>query len=269
MNCLTTGQFSGETFQTIAFEGIIASETEYDYKFIDWHYHENPYFSLTTFGSCLDSNRRETFECGTDSLLFHNCQEPHYNRKTDSITRGFQVEINQDWCKKFEVDLELLPKSAIVKNPNIKLLFYNIYKESKLSDDTSNLTIDSLLVRSFELMLGLEKTSNLNKPAWVKKIDEILHDKFDEPLSLQQLSADLEIHFVHLSRDFSRYFRCNFSQYIRKIRIEKSLGLLRQKDLSLTDIALNCGFADQSHFIRSFKSFHGVTPKKFRQIIAR
>ena len=267
MNCFGLGQFRGETYQTIAFDGITTTETEYDYKFIDWHYHENPYFSLTTLGTCHDSNKRETFECGTDSLLFHNSQEPHYNSKTDILTRGFQVELSQDWCRKFEVDLNSLPKSAIVQNPNIKLRFYNIYKESKLSDDTSNLTIDSLLLQIFETMRGVESSLISIKPHWVKKIDEILNDNFDQPLTLQGLSTELDVHWVHLSRDFPRYFRCNFSEYVRKIRVDKSLNLLRNQQLSLTEIALMCGFADQSHFIRCFKNFHGITPKKFRQII--
>lgn len=268
MNYCGSGEFRGDTYQTVAFDGVIATETEYDYRFIDWHYHENPYFSLTTFGTCRDSNRHETFECATDSLLFHNCQEPHYNSKTDSLTRGFQVELNQNWCRNFEIDLESLPKSAIILNPNIKLSFYNIYKESKLSDDTSNLTIDSLLLQIFETMRGIEKISLSTTPLWVKKIDEILHDNFDQPLTLQELSNELDVHWVHLSRDFPRYFRSNFSQYLRKIRVEKSLNLLRNQSLSLTEIALICGFADQSHFIRSFKTFHGITPKKFRQIIS-
>jgi AraC family transcriptional regulator len=268
MDYFGAGQFRGETFQTMSFEGITATETEYDYRHIDWHYHENPYFSLTTFGTCRDINKRESFECGTDSLLFHNCQEPHYNSKTDSLTRGFQIELSRDWCGKFEVDLESLPKSAIVFNPNIKLSFYNIYKESKISDDTSNLTIDSLLLHIFETMRGVANVALSTKPRWVKKIDEILHDNFDQPLTLQKLSSELDVHWVHLSRDFPKYFRSNFSEYLRKIRVEKSLNLLRNQSLSLTEIALICGFADQSHFIRSFKNFHGITPKKFRQIIS-
>lgn len=269
MNSLGLGEFKGKTFQTIVFGGVTATETEYDYKFIDWHYHENPYFSLTTFGNCCDINKRETLECRTDSLLFHNCQELHYNSKTDTLTRGFQVEINHDWCKSFDVDLEKLPKSIILQNPNIKLAFYNLYKETKIADDTSNLTVDSLLLQIFQTIQGIESSQFSNPPRWVKRIDEILHDNFDQIITLQNLSNELNIHSVHLSRDFPKYFRCNFSQYIRKIRIEKSLNLLRNQQLSLTEIALICGFADQSHYIRSFKSFHGITPKKFRQIIAR
>ncbi|MBS1797885.1 MAG: helix-turn-helix transcriptional regulator [Acidobacteria bacterium] len=262
------GKFRGKTYQTVAFEGIITTETEYDYRFIDWHYHENPYFSLTTLGTCLDGGKHQTLECAPDSLLFHNCREPHYNSKTDALTRGFQVELSQDWCRKFEIDLERLPASALIRNPNVKLPFYNIYKESKLPDDTSPLTIDSLLLRIVGTMSDLRESSGTARPRWVKRLDEILHDNFDRPLSLKALSVELDLHWGHLSRDFPRYFLCNFSEYIRKIRIEKSLGLLRNRHLSLTEIAFICGFADQSHFIRCFKNLYRITPKKFRRIIS-
>jgi AraC-like DNA-binding protein len=267
MNYSGAGHFRGDTYQTIAFDGVTATETEYDYKFIDWHYHENPYFSLTIYGTCRDANKRETFDCGTDSLLFHNCQEPHYNTKTGGLSRGFQLELSQAWRAKYEVNLNALPKSAIVRHPHAKLLFYNIYKEAKLFDDTSNLTADALLLQIIGTMSGTATTAPATKPRWVQKADEILRDRFDQTLTLQELAVELNLHWVHLSRDFPRYFNCNFSEYVRKIRVEKSLGLLRKPGLSLTDIALLCGFADQSHFIRCFKSFHGLTPKKFRQII--
>jgi AraC-like DNA-binding protein len=267
MNYFGEGQFFGSTHQTTSFDGITATETEYDYKFVDWHYHEHAYFSFVTRGHCRHINKQETFDCSPDSLLFHNCYEPHCNTKSTGISRGFQIELSQEWCRKFEVDLDRLPSSVRVTSPNAKLLFYNIYKESKLPDDSSNLTIDALLVETFETIRGVENFSASGTPRWVKKIDEILHESFDQPLSLQKLSEEVDLHFVHLSRNFPRYFRCNFSQYIRKIRVEKSLSLLRNSSLTMADIAFTCGFTDQSHFIRCFKEFIGTTPKDFRRLM--
>ncbi len=267
MNYFSEGQFFGNTHQTTSFDGITATETEYNYQFVDWHYHENPYFSFVTQGNCRHINKRETFDCAPDSLLFHNCHETHCNTKSGGLSRGFQIELSHDWCKKFEVDLDQLPGSVRITSPNAKLLFYNIYRESKLPDNTSKLTIDALLVETFETMRGVEKISAPGTPRWVKKINEILHENCDQTLSLQKVSEELDLHFVHLSRDFPRYFRCNFSQYVRKIKVEKSLALLRNPKLSMTDIAFACGFADQSHFIRCFKEFTDITPKDFRRLI--
>jgi transcriptional regulator GlxA family with amidase domain len=53
--------------------------------------------------------------------------------------------------------------------------------------------------------------------------------------------------------------------YIRKLRVENALILLGNKERSLTDIALECGFSDQSHFIRCFKVLNKINPSHFRK----
>jgi AraC family transcriptional regulator len=266
MNYLPTGQFFGQTNQALQLGGLTITDTEYSYEFVDWHYHENPHFTLITRGDILQGTSRETYECPADTLLFHNQHEPHYNVKPSGLTRGFQLEIQPQWSRPFELMLDSLPPCAKVTHPGIKLLFYNIYKEAKLMDDVSSLTIDALLLEMFSTMRGVMAVASGAPPRWVKRIDELLHDRFDRPLSLQALARELNLHWAHLSREFPRYFHCTFGAYVRKIRIEKSFALLRDKNLSLTDIALQCGFADQSHFIRCFKEFTGVTPKAFRKI---
>ncbi len=81
-----------------------------------------------------------------------------------------------------------------------------------------------------------------------------------------KLSDTLNIHPAHLSREFSKYFQCGLGQYIRKLKIEKSLSLLSNKKNSLTDISFECGFSDQSHFIRCFKEMIGISPQAYRKI---
>jgi len=247
-------------------DGITITETEYKDEFVDWHYHENPHFTLLTLGNIKQGTRRETYECSPDTLLFHNSQEPHYNVKAAGITRGFQLEIDATWYRKFEVDPHHLPAVARITRPNIRLLFYNIYKESKIFDAGSTLTIDSLLLETFQSM-GVEiETSCAGSPRWVRKLDELLHDDPDRPFSLQELSSELGLHWAHLSRAFPKYFHCTFGQYVRKLKVEKSLAMLRGGSQSIAEITFTCGFADQSHFIRCFREFTGITPRAFRQI---
>lgn len=265
MNYLPTGQFFGQTNQAVQLGGLTLTDTVYSYEFVDWHYHENPHITLITRGDIRQGTSRETFECPEGTVLFHNRQEPHYNIKS-GLTRGFQLEIQPQWSQSFELILNALPNCAKVTHPGIKLLFHNIYKEAKLPDDVSSLTIDALLLEMLTALRGIEGVTERARPGWVTKINELLHDQFDQPLSLQGIAAALDLHWAHLSREFPRYFHCTFGAYVRKIRLEKSLALLRNKNLSLTDIALRCGFADQSHFNRCFIEFCGVTPKTFRKI---
>jgi AraC-like DNA-binding protein len=55
--------------------------------------------------------------------------------------------------------------------------------------------------------------------------------------------------------------------FVRKIRFQKAVNILRDNTtLSLTQIGLNAGYYDQSHFIREFKDFSSVTPKEFSKL---
>ncbi|HEX6187366.1 MAG TPA: helix-turn-helix transcriptional regulator, partial [Pyrinomonadaceae bacterium] len=69
-------------------------------------------------------------------------------------------------------------------------------------------------------------------------------------------------------RSFSRYFRCTLGEYVRHIRVQRSLELMPRRNLTLTEIATTCGFADQSHFTRSFKQIMGVRPSTYRRLLA-
>jgi len=116
-------------------------------------------------------------------------------------------------------------------------------------------------------MQGSQEAALKTRPAWVEKLADILHERCAEKLSLTGLSQLLDIHPVHLSRDFSRYFGCSLGEYTRKLKIERSLSLLPDKEQSLAAVAFDCGFADQSHFIRCFKDLIGVSPLAYRRLL--
>ena len=154
MNYLSTGTFFGHNDRTISVDGITITETKYDYEFVDWHYHENPHFTFITHGNIRQGTHRGTYECSADTLLFHNSQEPHYNVKPAGITRGFQIEVALPWYKKFEVDLDKLPPIANITQPDARLVFYNIYKEARMTDATGNTHRRLVAVGNFRLHAG-------------------------------------------------------------------------------------------------------------------
>ncbi|MBK7567765.1 MAG: helix-turn-helix transcriptional regulator [Bacteroidetes bacterium] len=267
MKQLRTGEFYGETNKTIHLNGLTLTDTEYIHEKVDWHYHENAYFTLVLQGNIIEGNKKEVYTCAAGSLLFHNWQEPHYNIKPEGFTRGFHIELNSSWFKKLDLNIDRLQGSIKITNVDVKLLLYKIFKETKIEDEISALSIQSLVLQSLAEMFRKNRTETIRKPAWTKKINEILFFEHSNRLTLDYLSQELEIHPVHLSRDFSKYFNCNLGEYLRKLKIEQSLALLPVKNKSLTDIAFECGFSDQSHFTRCFKSVNGIGPKKFRKMI--
>ncbi|MBO6184515.1 MAG: helix-turn-helix transcriptional regulator [Chryseobacterium sp.] len=265
MKTLSNGEFFGQTNETLSLDGLIVTDTEYTHSFVDWHYHENPYFTFLLQGNMKEGNKKEIYDCTAGTLLYHHWEDAHYNIKPDIFTRGFHIEISENWFEKFQLSKNKTEGSFNIKNPALKLLIQQIFKETKMNDTSFELSIDQLLLKIFNQLSG-QKENLEKKPIWVKQIDEILHENSTEKISLEELSQTLNIHPMHLSRDFHKYFHCNLGEYLRKLKVEKSLKILNEYE-SLSEVALECGFSDQSHFIRCFKENIGITPLKYKNLL--
>ncbi|ROH90267.1 AraC family transcriptional regulator [Chryseobacterium cucumeris] len=265
MNTLRNGEYFGDTNQRVNLEGLTITDTEYTHSYVDWHYHENAYFTFLLQGNMTEGNRKEAYDCSAGTLLYHHWEDPHYNIKPDIFTRGFHIELSQSWFDRFDIQKSKVEGSFNIKDPALKLLVYQMFKETKGDDISLELAFNQLLLHLFS-QLTHQKESIERKPLWVGQINEILHESFTESLNLKELSKTLNIHPIHLSRDFHKYFHCNLGEYLRKLKLNKSLELLTSSH-SLTDIALGCGFSDQSHFTRCFKENIGITPLKYRNLL--
>nr|WP_315156622.1 AraC family transcriptional regulator [uncultured Flavobacterium sp.] len=263
------GEFYGQTNKTINLEGITLTDTVYTHDKVDWHYHENAYFTFILQGNVIEGNKKEIYTCSSGSLLFHNWQEPHYNIKPEGFTRGFHIEIEKGWFDNLEFNTTDLQGSINIANADLKFLMYKIFRETKGDDTTAQLSIQTLLLETLAKMLRANKTESNKKPTWVSEVSMILNDQFSDNLTLEYLSKTLNIHPVHLSRDFSKYFNSSLGEYIRKLKVQKSLQLISEKSLDLTSIAFECGFSDQSHFTRCFKEINGINPSEYRKILFR
>ncbi|MCB7479836.1 helix-turn-helix domain-containing protein [Christiangramia sediminis] len=261
MNKLQTGEFYGTHYQKLPFENLILTDTEYTHSKVDWHYHENPYFTYLLQGKLFESNKSESYYLEPGSLLFHNWQDAHYNIKPQEFTRGFHIEMNENWFSNFDIQTTNFEGSINLKNPLIKKSINKVFIESKINDQFSNLNIDTFLIEIFSNIKGI-KDQNSKNPIWVKKLQELL---FEEQIdySLKNLSSIIGLHPVHLSREFSRYFGTSLGNYIRLIKVNQAFNLIILNQFSMTEICYQCGFSDQSHFITSFKRIYQTTPSKF------
>jgi AraC family transcriptional regulator len=269
MKHLQKGEFYGETNETIFLQGATITDTIYTHGKVDWHYHEQAYFTFIIAGNVIEGNKKEVYNCIPGTLLFHNWHEPHYNIKPDGFTRGFQIEIEKQWFDNLMLPYNILEGSINISNPHIKLLMYKIFRSVQVEESLAEFSTQTLLS---EILGKLDKVTgilNYKNPKWVNSIKEILHDTVGNLLTLHDLSNMGGIHPVHLSRDFSKYFGCSLSEYVRKLKVEKALSLIALQQKTLTEISYECGFSDQSHFIRCFKEVNGLTPSAHLKLLLK
>jgi AraC-like DNA-binding protein len=114
-------------------------------------------------------------------------------------------------------------------------------------------------------------TQRLDLPSWemlpateFRPLLAYLRDHYHEPITNQQLAR-----LAHMSiRAFERKFRGSFhvtpQKYLRKLRLSMASRALVYTNQPLANVALKCGFVDQSHFAREFRRHFGRTPRDYR-----
>ena len=107
------------------------------------------------------------------------------------------------------------------------------------------------------------------EPSWMTRVTQMLASDFRRPPGLEVLAAEAGVHPVHLSRAFRRFRGMGPAEYVRRLRIHFACSELMGRNVKLIDLAAEAGFADQSHFTRSFKLITGMTPCAFRRRVAK
>lgn len=267
MKKLLKGEYYGNHYNKNQFNDLLITDTEYTHEKVDWHYHQNPYFTYLLQGKLFEENKKENYYLNSGSLLFHNWQDAHHNIKPPEFTRGFHIEMTNDWFDLYNIKSFDFEGSLHLENPLIKQKMNAIFLESKIKDTNSQLTIDMLLIDIFNTIKLKNNIIGNQTPSWVEQLKEIIHHSPKTCTSLSNLSAILNIHPVHLSREFPKYFKTTIGNYIRTQKLNKALLLIVENKLSMTEICYECDFYDQSHFTTSLKKVYQQTPLKISKKI--
>jgi AraC-like DNA-binding protein len=160
-------------------------------------------------------------------------------------------------------DYALLQKGMMIYDA-----LYAWAKYLKKEKHTQN-PVDHVFIDVFNKFIK-QKSAKKKTPDWVQELKEIIQDQIDTNLNLTEISKSLDINPTYLSREFSKHFdNLSFGEYIRKLRIEKAIELIKLNTHSLTEVAYLTGFSDQSHFTRIFKQHTGKNPSAFKKESAK
>ena len=242
---------------------LIASVTSY--RKIDFnkerHCHDNTNISFVIHGGCK-LKKKDTGELLPGRLTFNYAGEYHQVIDVADNSRHVNIELEQGFYERYFTSESNM--AVLTKKPDFKFLMLRIYKELVAGDQYSPPSIHLLLLN---LLNRSEKSTFTDaSPSWVKKLEELLRANWNETITLDGLAAIIGVHPVTISKYFPRYFCCTLGEYMRKLKIEKSLSLIKSPDNSLTSIAYQCGFFDQSHFTRIFKEVTGFLPAHYQKL---
>lgn len=145
---------------------------------------------------------------------------------------------------------------------------------SQKHSDIKELVTLGCLSRMFTYILenNLYSTNLTAAPNHINRIEQIravlehIEHNYRSPITLDVLADIAGLNPKYFCRIFKTITHQSPMEYIIFYRVEKAADLLLTTELSVTEIALECGFNDCSYFIRTFKNLKHMTPYKYRSI---
>jgi len=110
------------------------------------------------------------------------------------------------------------------------------------------------------------QAERIHLPQWkVKRLIDYIEGNLDQSISLKDLAGVVGLSTFHFARVFKRAIGISPYQFVRERRIERSQYLLIEDQMEMSQLALACGFASQSHFTAAFTKSVGKSPGRFRR----
>lgn len=161
----------------------------------------------------------------------------------------FRGEAQNNLIHTLEEMLKEDSKADLYSEINKKSLFLNLLVQIKRN--TANATQKENLID--------ESTASIQKAA------KYIFDNYNEDVTLEDASHIAGMRDTYFSRRFQEITGSGFKEYLTNLRIQHSEEMLSTGKLSITQIALVCGFTDGNYFGDVFKKKTGLSPRAFRK----
>ena len=233
------------------------------------HCHSHAYLNYVLSGSFVEKYSDQECVCAQGALRFLPPGELHEN-DYGAGARCLLVKIEPCALQRLCEHSPVLCAPGEVSGLASSWLANRLYREFMADDDVAALAMEGVLLEILaESARVIGEGGAVHAPSWLRRVRDALEHCYLKAPSLAELASIAGVHPVHLSREFRKHYKSTIGEFIRKRRIEHACDLLSNSEMALSEIALTCGFSDQSHFCAMFKGHTGLTPAKFRDMAVR
>ena len=199
--------------------------------------------------------------CGAGSAIFRPRGELHAARFAPAGGRYASLSLSESSVRAYRIARGGDGPGAHARNATLHALGLRLAREAFEPDPWSQLAIEGIALEVL-CALGRAVAKPARRPSWFATVCERLREP---PLGrLDELAAIANVSPARLSREFRLAAGMSVAAYARAARVEAARKLVRESDRSLADVAIEAGFADQSHLCRAFRRVLGTTPARYR-----
>jgi len=247
--------FHGRTLRRQSVGSLVVTHSAYrPAEAIERHAHARASFVFVARGEFTETTDAGACLCRPSTVIYRPAGAPHRNR--------FGGEGGE--CIGLELDDELpFSEPAVLVSAAFGREFASLREELACDGPETALLAHGAVAIALARLSGTRRRGPAPRK-WLERVRDKLVDEFRANHSLAELAAIANVHPVHVSREFHRFFGCSIAEYVRAIRIGYVQRLLAGTALPIAQIASDAGFADQAHLTRVFKRGTGTTPSRFR-----
>lgn len=145
-----------------------------------------------------------------------------------------------------------------------------IFKAANTDDSLRDMVIFNHITKL--LLLLMQESVNItsihksSKKQNIQHIKDFIDQNYCEKITLDQLSEKFYINKFYLSRIFKEQFGISVINYVQQLKITNAKKLLRFSNLTIDEIAAECGIEDSNYFSRMFKKIEHLSPGEYRKL---
>ena len=231
------------------------------------HEHDRPSLVVMLAGAMDNQLSGHVHRCQPSTVLVEPAGATHANRFGPA---GGRVLVLQPSTELAEMPRPVVALFSSVHHgpaPAVAQLGWRIADELREPDDLTPMLAGGLAQELIAFVARADRPlTGPGRPRWLTTVEELVHESFVRPITLEALASQVGVHPVHLGRTFRRHRGLPLGEWIRRLRLDFALGRLGHSEDSIADIAVASGFADQSHLTRVMQRRMGVTPAQYRRL---
>ncbi|MRG49080.1 helix-turn-helix domain-containing protein [Chitinophaga sp. SYP-B3965] len=165
--------------------------------------------------------------------------------------------------KPFVKTIQPCTKSKMVLEQMVHHNYEGILKNIFLQSKALELLLfssDQFIQNDTDERYGCRFLTHMEDREKIEKARSILLDQLDAPITIRDLARRVAMNECYLKKGFKAMFGTTIYDYFQKERMEKAKGLLYEKGLSVSEVAIMMGYSCISHFSTAFKKHTGLKP---------
>jgi AraC family transcriptional regulator len=266
---LRAGEYYGRVVRRRRFSGVLLSELSHAQpRALPPHSHDLGFFSFLLKGDYEEWYGRRNVTHQPGMLMWHPAAMQHQDEVGGSGCHFFNAEVPPHWMERLREHASVISSPFVLPGADAGWVMMRLYREFIEAEDGCELALEGLLLELLATLARRPGPVERQKPLWLRRVETLIRDEFTGKLTMTALAGEAGVHPAHLAAVFRRFHRATVGEYVHRLRVQAACEMLRQSDLPMAEIALQLGFADQSHFSRVFRRLTGVSPNAWRNMVA-